>query len=179
MSDQVGGILEVGICDGEVVVNHPDLKPDANGVGHIVFSPGQARSFASLLLRKAREAEEEVAPSAIPEDILATSRVLDLEELRSAGYLQEVNRVFFHPLGLALAIQPDNPNEPLFVLDRRDDLEGFVFDDEAGLREKADLVDTQRQLRRIPRMEKLGYFVQPVEPFNNHGEVQDAATGKR
>lgn len=47
--------LEVGLTpDGrEVLINHPDLRPDANGVGHIVFSPAQARALARLLLRKA------------------------------------------------------------------------------------------------------------------------------
>lgn len=47
--------LEVGLTpDGrEVIINHPDLLPDANGVGHIVFSPEQARNLARLLLRKA------------------------------------------------------------------------------------------------------------------------------
>ena len=40
MTDKIEGYLEVGCNDqGEVVVNHPDLKPDENGVGHIVFSP--------------------------------------------------------------------------------------------------------------------------------------------
>jgi hypothetical protein len=33
-----GGVLEVGSHNGEVIVNHPDLKPDHNRVGHIVFS---------------------------------------------------------------------------------------------------------------------------------------------
>lgn len=48
------GYLEVGRDErGQVVVNHPDLKPDANGVGHIVFSPEQARNFAALLLKHA------------------------------------------------------------------------------------------------------------------------------
>ncbi len=49
------GFLEVGLSeDGkEVIVNHPDLKPDENGVGHIVFSPTQAISLALLLLEKA------------------------------------------------------------------------------------------------------------------------------
>jgi len=54
----IGGYLEVGTNGrGEVVVNHPDLLPDENGIGHIVFSPEQARNFAALLLRKAQEAE--------------------------------------------------------------------------------------------------------------------------
>ena len=52
------GFLEVGCNDnGEVVVNHPDLEPDENGVGHIVFSPAEARAFANLLLRHADTAQ--------------------------------------------------------------------------------------------------------------------------
>jgi hypothetical protein len=51
------GFLEVGNFGGEVIVNHPDLQPDANGVGHIVFSPEEARGFAWLLLKNAAEAE--------------------------------------------------------------------------------------------------------------------------
>ncbi|SRR6266550_2405464 len=58
MNDK-SGFLEVGILDGEVIVNHPDLQPDGNGVGHIVFSPLQARNLGYLLIRKAEEAERE------------------------------------------------------------------------------------------------------------------------
>jgi hypothetical protein len=49
--------LEVGLTpdEREVVINHPDLQPDSRGVGHIVFSPAQARHLAKLLLRKASE----------------------------------------------------------------------------------------------------------------------------
>jgi hypothetical protein len=51
------GTLEVGTTGkGEVVVNHPDLEPDADGVGHIVFSVEQARDLANLLLSKAADA---------------------------------------------------------------------------------------------------------------------------
>lgn len=39
----------------EVIINHPDLRPDAAGCGHIVFSAAQARHLARLLLRKADE----------------------------------------------------------------------------------------------------------------------------
>ena len=52
--------LEVGTHGGEVIVNHPDLKPDEWGVGHIVFSPQQARNFANLLLKHADIAEKEI-----------------------------------------------------------------------------------------------------------------------
>jgi hypothetical protein len=60
MTDNAKGFLEVGLNDGgEIVVNHPDLKPDADGVGHIVFSPSQARNFAELLLKHASQSERD------------------------------------------------------------------------------------------------------------------------
>jgi hypothetical protein len=57
--DKIEGFLEVGHTEDtfDVVVNHPDLKPDENGVGHIVFSPAQARNLARLLLQQADEAQ--------------------------------------------------------------------------------------------------------------------------
>ncbi len=60
MPDEVGGILEVGRNEqGEIVINHPDLKPDENGIGHIVFSANQARNLAKILLKNAQESEDE------------------------------------------------------------------------------------------------------------------------
>lgn len=59
--DKISGVLEVGTNGkGEFVINHPDLKPDADGVGHIVFSPDQARHLALILLKKGDEAAEEL-----------------------------------------------------------------------------------------------------------------------
>lgn len=56
MPDKITGTLEVGTNDhGEVVINHPDLQPDENGVGHIVFSPDQARNLARLLNTHAKQ----------------------------------------------------------------------------------------------------------------------------
>lgn len=61
MTEIAKNTLEVGTNgDGEVVVNHPDLQPDKNGVGHIIFSPEQARALAFLLQQKAHSAEEEM-----------------------------------------------------------------------------------------------------------------------
>ena len=57
----IGGFLEVGTNEhNEIVINHPDLKPDENGVGHIIFSATQARDLATLLLRKAEEVQPEL-----------------------------------------------------------------------------------------------------------------------
>ena len=60
-ADKIEGFLEVGRTSDthEVVINHPDLKLDENGVGHIVFSPRQARSLANLLIKHASYCEAE------------------------------------------------------------------------------------------------------------------------
>ncbi|HTA46362.1 MAG TPA: hypothetical protein VK789_28160 [Bryobacteraceae bacterium] len=61
MSDVAEGFLEVGSNGkGEVVINHPSMKLDENGVGHFVFSIKQARDLARLLLKKADEAAAEL-----------------------------------------------------------------------------------------------------------------------
>src|ERR1700722_19470558 len=60
-TDKITGYIEVGRNDaGEIVVNHPDLKPDENGIGHIVFSPAQARNLAHLLLKHADDAQRQL-----------------------------------------------------------------------------------------------------------------------
>lgn len=60
MKDKVSGYLEVGVnTNGEVVVN---LDKDRNGVGHIVFSPNQARAFANVLISNAQSAEDMLKP---------------------------------------------------------------------------------------------------------------------
>jgi hypothetical protein len=63
--DKVAGILEVSRTDDtqQVVIIHPDLKPDASGVGRLVFSPRHARYLANLLIEHAAAAEAESALS--------------------------------------------------------------------------------------------------------------------
>jgi hypothetical protein len=64
--DKVAGVLEVSRTDDtqEVVIIHPDLKPDASGVGRLVFSPRHARYLANLLVEHAAAAEAEATTSA-------------------------------------------------------------------------------------------------------------------
>ena len=55
------GFLEVGSNgQGEVVTNHGELKPDENGVGHIIFSVAEARTLAAILTKQADIAQEEL-----------------------------------------------------------------------------------------------------------------------
>ena len=55
---------------------------------------------------------------------------MDIKEFRTFGYLQEANRLFFHPLGLALEISiNDDGSEYLSgIWDYRDDPEGMLYD---------------------------------------------------
>ena len=86
----------------------------------------------------------------------------------SSGYLQEVNRQFFHPLGLALGVEEEDDGSlsKLFILDYRDDPEGMAFDnalvssDEA--KKKADRIKFELARKSVVRLKKLGYVVQPV-----------------
>ncbi|HRW20620.1 MAG TPA: hypothetical protein P5509_01470 [Bacteroidales bacterium] len=57
-------------------------------------------------------------------------KTIEGEELREKGYLQEVNRRFFHPLGLALSmiIDKEKKNAVAFqIIDCRDDEEGIYY----------------------------------------------------
>ena len=59
-------------------------------------------------------------------------KYLDLKEFHQKGLLQEVNRQFFHPIGLALEMSVDtNTGEMILsgVWDYRDDPEGIYFAD--------------------------------------------------
>ncbi len=57
---------------------------------------------------------------------------IDIAEFRDRGFLQEANRRFFHPLGLALEVivEKDGTCTLGGVWDYRDDPEGMFFDKE-------------------------------------------------
>lgn len=68
-------------------------------------------------------------------------KLLTEKEFIENGWLQEANRIFFHPRGLALSVvvledENQNPkisdktNLTINILDARDDLEGYVFEKE-------------------------------------------------
>ena len=87
---------------------------------------------------------------------------MDIKEFREFGLLQEINRLFLHPLGLALEIvQEDDGTERLGgIWDYRDDKEGMLFGD--------DMVDEEKRMRVMQfmfdqhrkREKSIGYVVQ-------------------
>jgi hypothetical protein len=59
-------------------------------------------------------------------------KYMNAEDFRNEGFLQEVNRQFFHPLGLALALDVDSGIDDegymkVQVWDERGDPEGWFF----------------------------------------------------
>lgn len=95
---------------------------------------------------------------------------IDIQEFREKGYLQEVNRRFLHPLGLALEIIIEKDGEEKLggVWDIRDDPEGMMFDFENGnydledLRKKQKFVQKEFNNRRSEREKLFGSLVEPI-----------------
>jgi hypothetical protein len=94
---------------------------------------------------------------------------LDWNEFISGGYLQEVNRTFFHPLGLALEaeIKDDRCVGIKGIWDYRDDPEGVIFDwdnDEfkqlSDVEQNADRVYSEWTAKQETRRKLLGSMVQ-------------------
>lgn len=87
---------------------------------------------------------------------------MSVREFRKKGYLQELNRQFLHPLGLAIEVRVEQDGTETFggLWDYRSDSEGICYDtiDE----EKAAYIIEQQEERAIARQEALGYVVQPL-----------------
>ena len=94
---------------------------------------------------------------------------IDLTEFRERGYLQELNRRFLHPLGLALEVCCDGDgtvNHIGGIWDFRHDPEGMAFQSKEmeaeEFRERSAYVDAEWERRRDAREELFGDVVQPV-----------------
>ena len=97
---------------------------------------------------------------------------IDIKEFREKGYLQELNRRFLHPLGLALEISiDDDGNEKLAgVWDYREDKEGIYYDiSNADLerknrfKDKKSFIDTELENRCKNRKKILGFDIETLE----------------
>ena len=95
------------------------------------------------------------------------------KEFRKLGYLQEVNRQFLHPLGLALemVIDDESGGESFgSVWDYRNDPEGIKYDLENSdqsridsFQEKADYVASEKARILESRTKTLGFDVEPIK----------------
>lgn len=94
-------------------------------------------------------------------------KLYPLEEFQSSGLLQEVNRQFFHPLGLGLSITIHSKSGEVSlgpIFDFRDDPEGVVFGDlsDGDSRVKFENVEDMKDKFRAERIRRFGSIVQPI-----------------
>lgn len=97
-------------------------------------------------------------------------KYIDIKEFREKGYLQELNRRFLHPLGLALEVQIDDGNEILGgIWDYRDDEEGILYDiensDENRIKKfntNKEFIDNEILLRSEIRNNILGSIIESI-----------------
>jgi hypothetical protein len=93
---------------------------------------------------------------------------IDIKEFREKGYLQELNRVFLHPLGMALEVivNEDGSEQLGGIWDYRDDPEGIVYAENVlnttDSDEKRRFVLKELSERFQYRKENIGYEIQPV-----------------
>ncbi|HLD89569.1 MAG TPA: hypothetical protein VI911_00875 [Patescibacteria group bacterium] len=96
---------------------------------------------------------------------MTTINRMDIKEFREFGFLQEANRLFFHPLGLALEIMiDDETGEECLggIWDYRDDPEGMAFGDGTIQQNKIDNVEKLRLSKVASRKQLFGNDIQGV-----------------
>ena len=104
---------------------------------------------------------------------------MNIKEFRKKGYLQEVNRRFLHPLGLALQVIVDSDGSYKLsgILDCRGDKEGIYYDVKNSSKERKskfkknkDFIDAEFKRRLADRIESLGFDLEPVD----ENEIEDS-----
>jgi hypothetical protein len=90
---------------------------------------------------------------------------MPLDEFQKIGLLQEINRQFLHPMGLALMFdtRDDNVVTSVEIWDARDDPEGILFAPDVINEEKVFKVVEMFEAKRKMREARLGYHVQPIK----------------
>ncbi len=98
-------------------------------------------------------------------------RSISINEFRALGYLQEVNRRFLHPLGLALSIEVDQDGDEKLsgIWDCREDEEGVFFgvdklnkEEREDLKEKEVFITKELEKREAKRVELFGNMIEPI-----------------
>jgi hypothetical protein len=98
-------------------------------------------SIVNVLVEKGNKMTEEI-------------KRMDIKEFRELGFLQEANRQFFHPLGLALEVIVDEETGETSlggIWDYRDDPEGMFFMDETIDEKRITMIKDLKDSKRFSR----------------------------
>ena len=92
------------------------------------------------------------------------TRYIPIKEFRALGFVQELNRRFLHPCGLALEVVVESTGEEKLggIWDYRDDPEGIIFVDVPDT-EKAATVERLLTEKEEARKRAFGWVIQPLD----------------
>ena len=87
---------------------------------------------------------------------------LPVKDFREQGYLQELNRRFLHPLGLALEVVVEEDGTERFggVWDYREDAEGIIYGEGVINDAKAQNIQNEWDKRLKARFKAVGFHIQ-------------------
>ena len=104
---------------------------------------------------------------------------IDIKEFREKGFLQEVNRQFFHPLGLALEviINEDGSEKLGGVWDYRDDPVGVMFGHGAIDIDKMRYVNGLAVSKAECRVKEFGDIIQQPDSQEDNDLKEDEDCG--
>jgi hypothetical protein len=97
---------------------------------------------------------------------------IDIKEFREKGYLQELNRRFLHPLGLALEIVVNDDGTEILggIWDYREEKEGIYYDISNSDSERKikfnknkSFIDNELETRCQYRKEILGFGIELID----------------
>ncbi len=101
---------------------------------------------------------------------LNNMKYINIKEFRELGYLQEINRQFLHPLGLALEIEVNGNIETIVgIQDHRNDPEGVFYDIKNSEKERVEkflknekYIQDQRKKFSSARINLIGDEIEPI-----------------
>lgn len=90
-------------------------------------------------------------------------KMMSAQEFLEKGYLQEVNRIFFHPLGLMMVVKVSKDNVEFGgIIDCREDPVGVIFAEDQITIEKAQNIAMEWDAKAKNRLQEFGSVVQKV-----------------
>jgi len=99
-------------------------------------------------------------------------KMMDLKEFRDKGYLHEVNRLFFHRMGLALVVAINHEGQVILtgIMDVREDEEGVVFAEDLMDKTKIKFIEEELKKKKGKRASLSycnsdGIQIEPAPPL--------------
>lgn len=100
--------------------------------------------------------------------------MMEIKEFREKGYLQEINRRFLHPIGLALMVEVDDDGHEIIngIIDNRDEIDGMYYNlanssNEKLMRFKNNKIFIDNEIIKYGgyRFENSGFNIEPIPQF--------------